>query len=117
MGIQEIKDNIAAARSGWEDEKTALAAARLAAEDTLLALVALGKANMTASAATRLAYSHKGSMEKGGQFALALADQIRVRISNQATALKAVIAELDKITPSIASEIDTLDKMYGILES
>lgn len=117
MGIQEIKNNIVAARSRWEDEQTALAAARLAAEDTLQALVALGAANTAATAATRVAYSYKGSMEQGGQFALGLAVQIRARISNQATAVRAVISELDKITPSITSEIDSLNKMYGILGS
>lgn len=117
MGIQEIKDNIVSARNKWEDEKTALAAARLEADNALMALVALGKANANATAATRVAYSYKGSMEQGGQFALGLADQIRARISNQATAVRVVIAELDKIAPSIESQIDTLGKMLGIIES
>lgn len=115
--IEEMRGNLQAAKRKWEEEKSALGDARERVMDALTLTATLGNANREATEATRVAFAFKGSMGQGGEFALRLADQMRARISSQATALRVVVAELDKLAPNIDAQLNTIDQMLTVLGS
>lgn len=116
--LAELAARLREVRESYEEMRGPhLQAVVTAVEQAQAELARLVEFNAETAKKTRVAYSFRDGMTRGGGEATYQHDQLRNLLENQARALSGVLQNLQRVAPAVGEQINIADRMLSVLEA